>query len=340
MDWIEYKVKFLKAAKKENKSKEYCDRWLMYAYKLWEKHLPIIYTQEHLCELVGFEAVYIYSVSNSSFQFYKHYQIPKKNGGMRKIDEPLPNLKEIQKWILENILYHMEVSLYAKAYIRGKSIKDNVRFHRRQKKVLSLDIKDFYGHLTSWMVYQIFLEYGYSESVSMLLTGLCCENGVLPQGAPTSAALSNLIMKEIDNQIAIYCREQQIRYTRYADDMTFSGDFDERKVITTVKQILKPLNLSLNEKKTRVRKQGQQQEVTGIIVNYKAQISKKNRKEIRKNMYYIQKYGLQEHLKYLKEGRNNYLEHLLGQINYGLFINSTDYELQKYKEELMKIRKL
>ena len=190
------------------------------------------------------------------------------------------------------------------------------------------------------MVYQIFLEYGYSESVSMLLTGLCCENGVLPQGAPTSAALSNLIMKEIDNQIAIYCREQQIRYTRYADDMTFSGDFDERKVITTVKQILKPLNLSLNEKKTRVRKQGQQQEVTGIIVNYKAQISKKNRKEIRKNMYYIQKYGLQEHLKYLKEGRNNYLEHLLGQINYGLFINSKDYELQKYKEELMKIRKL
>ena len=72
---------------------------------------------------------------------------------MRLISEPLPNLKKIQKWILENILYRAEVSPYAKAYIPGKSIKDNVRFHRRQKKVLSLDIKQFYDHLTDWMAF-------------------------------------------------------------------------------------------------------------------------------------------------------------------------------------------
>ena len=123
----------------------------------------------------------------------------------------------------------------------------------------------------------------------------------------------------------------KIRFTRYADDMTFSGDFDEVKVISFVKKSLKDLQLTINDAKTRVRKQGQQQEVTGIVVNYKPQLAKSVRKNIRKDVYYINKYGLQSHLKYIQEERGNYLEHLFGLINYALFINPDDEEMKKYK---------
>lgn len=332
MDWIEYKSRFIEAAKKNNKSDIYCDKWLTYASRLWEKHMPVIYTQFHLCALLGYDPKYVFAISNSAQNFYHCYQIPKKNGGKRIISEPLPNLKEIQRWILENVLYKFEVSSYAKAYIKQKSVKDNVRFHRRQKKVLSLDIKDFYNHLTDWMVFQLFIEVGYEDAVAMMLTQLCCLDGCLPQGAPTSAALSNILMKELDYKVGEFCKVSKIRFTRYADDMTFSGDFDEAKVISFVKKALRDLQLSLNTDKTRVRKQGQQQEVTGIVVNYKPQLAKHVRKDIRKNVYYIKKYGLQSHLKYIQEERSHYLEHLFGVINYALFINPADKEMRQYKK--------
>ncbi len=323
-----------KLQKKNGKSEEYCEECMIYAQNLWVNKIPIIYTQEHLCALLGYLPIYVYAAANSPERFYRQFSIPKKNGGIRIISEPLPNLKEIQKWILKNILYNLKVSAYAKAYIPGKSIKDNVRFHRRQKKVLSLDIKSFYDCLTNWMVFQLFMENGYNESVAMMLTGLCCLNGSLPQGAPTSAALSNLLMKKFDEIVGKYCKEQEIRYTRYADDMTFSGDFDEVQVIRFIRKNLKSMGLKLNKTKTRVRKQGQQQEVTGIVVNYKTQVPKTVRKEIRKNMYYIQKYGLESHLNYIGTERKNYIGHLMGQISYALFINPKDREMKRYKHIL------
>lgn len=334
MEWNEYKVTFCKIAKKNGKSEEYCEECIIYAQNLWVNKIPIIYTQEHLCALLGYLPIYVYAAANSPERFYRQFSIPKKNGGIRIISEPLPNLKEIQKWILKNILYNLKVSAYAKAYIPGKSIKDNVRFHRRQKKVLSLDIKSFYDCLTNWMVFQLFMENGYNESVAMMLTGLCCLNGSLPQGAPTSAALSNLLMKKFDEIVGKYCKEKEIRYTRYADDMTFSGDFDEVQVIRFIRENLKSMGLKLNKTKTRVRKQGQQQEVTGIVVNYKTQVPKTLRKEIRKNMYYIQKYGLESHLNYIGTERKNYIGHLMGQISYALFINPKDREMKRYKHIL------
>ena len=334
MEWNEYKVTFCKIAKKNGKSEEYCEECMIYAQNLWVNKIPIIYTQEHLCALLGYLPIYVYAAANSPERFYRQFSIPKKNGGIRIISEPLPNLKEIQKWILKNILYNLKVSAYAKAYIPGKSIKDNVRFHRRQKKVLSLDIKSFYDCLTNWMVFQLFMENGYNESVAMMLTGLCCLNGSLPQGAPTSAALSNLLMKKFDEIVGKYCKEQEIRYTRYADDMTFSGDFDEVQVIRFIRKNLKSMGLKLNKTKPRVRKQGQQQEVTGIVVNYKTQVPKTVRKEIRKNMYYIQKYGLESHLNYIGTERKNYIGHLMGQISYALFINPKDREMKRYKHIL------
>lgn len=330
MVWDEYEKRFLAIAKENNKSKKYCDKWLDYAKKLCDNNLPIIYNQEHLCLLLGYRKEYVYAAANSPKKFYRTFSIAKKSGGVRTISEPLPSLKEIQKWILENILERMAVSPFAKAYVKGKNIRENARFHRNQPRVLSLDLHDFFGQISSFLVFKIFIDAGYATDVSMLLTSLCCLSDRLPQGASTSAYLSNLVMKEFDDSMAKYVAENKIRYTRYADDMTFSGNIEVRNIIRFVRKNLKPYGLELNESKTRVRNGGQQQEVTGIVVNEKLQISKKKRKKIRQEIYYIKKYGLQSHLNYTDETRGDYLRCLEGRIRFALSINPNDHELREY----------
>jgi len=338
MEWDQYERAFLREAGRNKKSAQYCEKWLRYAKRLFDNNLPIIYNQEHFCMLVGYKQEYVYAASNSMRPFYRSFYIAKKNGGNRRICEPLPNLKEIQKWILLNVLEKMEASPYAKAYIKGKNVRENARFHKRQKKVLSLDVHDFFGSISSFLVYEVFVKVGYESDVAMMLTQLCCLDGCLPQGAPTSALLSNIIMKHFDDNIAKFVNEKKIRYTRYADDMTFSGDFDEKEVIRFVRKKLKKVGMTLSEEKTRVRYQGQQQEVTGIVVNDKLQLSKKKRKKIRQEIYYIKKYGLQSHLEYIQEGRRNYLEHIKGEIAYALFINPKDFEMKQYFEYIKALR--
>lgn len=334
MDWEIYEVEFYKKAKRNKKSEEYCHNWLKYAKKLYDKHLPIIYNQEHLCLLLGYQEQYVFSASNSPAAFYRYYEIPKKNGGVRKISEPLPSLKEIQKWILDNILVNVETSVYTKAYVKNKSVKDNARFHRKQKIVLSLDVKKFFDSIRSDQIYELFLQLGYSDDVVVMLTNLCCLNGCLPQGSPTSPMLSNIVLRDFDNKIGKYTREKKIRYTRYADDMTFSGDFNPGFVIALVKKELNELGLKLNQEKTRSRGKGQRQEVTGIVVNEKMQLPRNERKKIRQEMYYIRKFGLESHMCYCNMNKANYVAHLKGKIEYALFINPNDYKLKEYLDYL------
>ena len=335
MKWEDYKHNFINTAKQSDIRDKDITRYLEYAQYLYEQNLPIIYDQRHLCCLLGYKEEFIYSICNDSEKFYRHFSIRNKNDKQRQIYEPLPELKNIQSWILHNILDNCIPSDYAKAYRKNYSLKDNVRFHRNQKKVLCLDIKSFFDFVSSWMVYQFFLELHYREDVAMMLTSLCCRNGCLPQGAPTSAALSNMVMKEFDENVAQYCLERRIRFTRYADDMTFSGDFKEIEVIRFVRSECKKLSMNINDEKTHVRKQGQQQRVTGIVVNEKIQVPLSLRREIRQNMYYIEKYGLDSHLHYIHEKRQNYLQHLLGQIEFALFINPNDKKMSEYKEYLL-----
>lgn len=334
VNWENYRNNFCEKAERTGRNKEYCDKWMRYAKRLYDQNLPIIYNQEHLCLLLGYKSEYVYAVSNSANHFYRTYEIAKKNGGTREISEPLPSLKEIQRWILDNILSQIVISVYAKAYVKDKSIKENARFHKRQEVVLSLDVERFFDSITSDKVYNLFLELGYKDDVVVMLTNLCCLNGCLPQGAPTSPTLSNIILRDFDNEIGQYITENRIRYTRYADDMTFSGDFKPGKVISLVKRELYSVGLKLNESKTRTRRHGQRQEVTGIVVNEKMQLPRSVRKKIRQEVYYIKKYGLESHMQKCNIHKANYLQHLQGRIQYGLFINPYDNELQEYLDYL------
>jgi len=335
MKWTTYSKDFKRIANENFYAEDEITQYLDYAKILFDKKLPIIFDQAHFSLLVGYKLSYILRVTNSPQNFYRTFAIPKKAGGKRIISEPLPSLKEIQHWMLKEILYKCHVTGYAKAYLPNKSIVDNARFHVNKTGVLTIDIENFFPSLRLKKVYGFFNNLGYSKSVSMVLSRLCCLNDSLPQGAPTSPALSNLLMAPIDKRIIGFVKKYNISYTRYADDLTFSGDFEPGMVIKFVKSVLSDYNLKLNENKTKYCLKNQRQEVTGITVNQKMQACKEVRKSLRQSVYYIKKYGLVSHLEKTKDQRANSIRHLLGLSNFILFVNPEDKEVVGYRNYLI-----
>jgi len=324
-------------------SEESISKCLNYAQVLVENGVPIIYNLTHLSKLVGIERNYIVQAAVSSKYsdaYYRYYNIKKKNGkGFRKIMEPLPNLKVIQYWILENILETIKPSAYAKAYIKKRGLKQNIRFHVNQKIVLSLDIKDFFPSINFSDVESVFRGVGYSNELSNYLAKLCCLEEELPQGAPTSPYLSNLIFSNVDSNIANYCKANDIRYTRYADDLTFSGDFDNDALIKYIDPLLNDNGFELNKAKSKLMLRSNRQIVTGIIVNDKPQLDKETRRSIRQEVHYIKTFGLESHMERIKVNSSYYLNNLIGRISFGLYINPKDDKLKEYHKLLTELYK-
>jgi RNA-directed DNA polymerase len=339
MNFEQYKQEFEQKASKSGYTAENIIRCLEYARPLIEKGLPVIYNTSNLSVLVGYRKEYIKRAVVYTPYFYRDFQIKKRNGKMRSISEPLPSLKEIQEWILTNILEQVKVSPFAKAYRKKVSLIENVKFHKQQPKVVTLDLKDFFPSITREHVEKIFLSLGYSKLISNLLSKLCTKDGHLPQGAPTSPYLSNIYFKKADDIIISHCLANDIKYTRYADDLSFSGEFDETEVITLVDKTVTSFGLSLHPDKIKVMKRHERQTVTGIVVNEKPQVVFHKRNKLRQDMYYIMKFGLQNHMIHKKIKNKSYLEHLLGKINFVLQLNPQDKEFQDYKAHLIGLKK-
>ena len=144
-------------------------------------------------------------------------------------------------------------------------------------------------------------------------------------------------MKDFDNAVGAWCKERKIRYSRYCDDMTFSGAFNHREVIEFVKEELKKMGFYLNDAKTTVARKGQKQIVTGIIVNEKINTSLSYRKKIRQELYYCKKFGVTSHLqrKQLDISEQDYLKKLLGKVNYVLSVDAANVEMMGYKKWLI-----
>ena len=338
MDFKHYEETFIKESRKIGFSLPNIQRCLDYAEVLFSHQVPVIYNPTHLSALVGYKKEYLKKASLFPNYFYRDFEVAKKNGSKRLISEPLPSLKEIQMWILRNILYKVPISAFAKAYRPTVSLLENLRFHKNQPKVFTLDLENFFPSIRVEAVENEFLELGYSRIISKLLSRLCTRDGSLPQGAPTSPYLSNLVFKVADAAIAAYCKEHKIRYTRYADDMSFSGDFDENKLLQIVTEIIEKMGLRINAKKTKLMTPDMRQTVTGVVVNQKPQVIFHERNQLRQALYYIQKFGFEEHREYKEINQKNYLEHLLGKINFVLQINPKDAEFIKYKALLFDLK--
>lgn len=342
-DFQAYSEQFRNMASLKGVPREEVESMLDYARNLWINNLPVIYDQQHVAALIGIDYSFLIRISNKPEKFYKKYDVPKRRGGLRTIMEPLPSLRLVQKWILRNILYKSiptHVSKTAKAFIPGRSLLDNVKFHKQKPVVVNFDLEDFFGHIGFRKVRNLFLEMGYAKSVSVLLANLCTVNDTLPQGASTSPMLSNMVFKKLDDEIFQYCLEKKIMYSRYADDLTFSGNINIKGLKIFLKRRLKKEGYLVNDKKTQIRNSNQRQTVTNIVVNEKIQTSREFRRSLRQQTYYIKKFGLehqaahQEDKTRIKLAPETYLQHLKGQIGYALFINPKDKKMASYRDFL------
>lgn len=339
MDFLEYSEKFKEKAYNAGYTEEETSLYLSYAKVLIDKKLPVILDASHLAALTGYSTRYITRAALYTKNFYRSFYIKKRNGKLRNINEPLPSLKEIQIWINHNILQELRPSKFAKAYIKNKNTIDNAKYHKNKKYVLCLDLKDFFPSISDLSIEKLFINMGYSDNLANLFSKLCCLNGCLSQGAPTSPMLSNYVMYDFDEYIGKFAVSLNIRYTRYADDLTFSynDSIDYKIIVSEVENSLKKVNFCnfrLNENKTKFLTQDNRQIVTGVVVNDKLQAPKEYRKEIRQQIYYIRKFGLKSHLMKIGEERGNYLYHLLGKINYCLSLNRDDKEMHNYKQQI------
>ena len=280
---------------------------------------------------LGIPVKTLYAVSNNLRGHYRKVLLSKKSGDYRKLSVPDEILKKIQRQIADVLLIHMPVSRYAKAYRFGSTTLKNAKPHVRKPIVLKLDILHFFDSIRYIDVKdKVFPAEIYAENIRILLAMLCYYKDFLPQGAPSSPAITNILMYDFDEAVGSWCRERGISYTRYCDDMTFSGDFDPAEVIRFVRGDLKKMGFLLNEQKTKIQRPGSQQSVTGIVVNEKPNISAAYRRKLRQELFYCRKFGVAEHLRKigLEVTEETYLQHLLGKVNYVLQIRSDDPELR------------
>lgn len=247
-----------------------------------------------------------YCNPNNTRRRYTSFEIRKKSGGVRQIDAPRRGLK--------NILYYLNKifqSIYtplsaATGFVQGKSVVDNAQCHIGKNYVFNIDLKDFFPSITQprvWKRLQL-KPLNISQPIANIIAGLCCmkkkeQNGsvsyILPQGAPTSPIITNMICDKLDRRLIGLAARFNLTYTRYADDITFSSDHyvyaedgDFRKEL---ERIITDQGFSINEKKTRLQKKGSHQEVTGLIVNEKANVARKYVRELRSILYIWEKYG-------------------------------------------------
>ena len=311
-----------------------CEKWRLHLAKHVDEHdldnvvmpyintvvakgLPVILGINHLALMMQLDSGILKSMVVSSHSFYHSFTIPKRKGGTRQIDAPYPSMIKAQQWIYYEILSKIAISPSATGFVPRHSIKDNASAHLCQNCLLLLDVKDFFPSIKWHKVYAVFKHLGYPKNIAQYLASLCCLNGHTPQGAVTSPALSNVIARRLDARITGLAKKYEIKYTRYADDMTFSGEQISRRFQSFVNKIVKDDGFQINDSKTRFIKGRHQKIVTGISISEnKLTVPKSKRREVRQHVYYINRFGLSEHQRMIGNNDPIFLERLIGYLHF------------------------
>lgn len=286
--------------------------------------LPVIGTLDDFSALTHLSKYSIFQLSKNSGKYYKVYEIPKKSGKKREIAQPSRKLKALQSWILVHILNKLKVSSSCKGFEKGQSILENANPHVGSNAILNIDLKDFFPSVKSNYVFNIFKSLGYDHTISTILTNICTFQGKLPQGSPCSPKLANLACWQLDNRIQGYVGKRGITYTRYADDLTFSGLSPNKviKIAKTVDKIIQNEGLLINTDKTHFAGTAKAKKVTGLVINDKsAGIGKKKYHELRAKFCNLAKPENQE--------KKDKLYHAVGWLS---FLKSVD--IVRYKRIL------
>lgn len=218
---------------------------------------------------------------------FTQFSIPKRSGGIRQILAPARELKRLQRQILRRILGRLRAHPNATGFERKLSIVSNAQMHVKKRVVIRLDLKDFFTCTTASRVEAYFRSIGWNAEAARLLTKLVTHDGALPQGAPTSPRLSNLVNIQLDARLAAMAGAFEANYSRYADDLTFSTDRIDAphrptEMIHHAKAILRDAGYVLHiDKKLSIAHRHDRQRVTGLVVNDKVALPRKTRRWLR-----------------------------------------------------------
>ncbi|GLK54079.1 hypothetical protein JOD31_001246 [Methylopila capsulata] len=279
--------------------------------------LPEITSPKALADAIGVPLAELrflaYDRKLSRISHYQRFAIAKKTGGVRQISAPMPRLKRAQYWILDALLGHAAVHDAAHGFVRGRSIVTNAARHVGRDVVVNLDLKDFFPTLDFRRVKGKFRGLGYAEPVATVLALICTEPDVdeieidgerlfaargprrLPQGAPTSPLLTNLICARLDARLTGLAASLGFVYTRYADDMTFSASGEAAAkvgaMLKFVNEIVAAEGFVVHPDKTRVMRRGGRQEVTGLVVNERVAVPRDVLRRFRALLHQIEATG-------------------------------------------------
>ena len=238
---------------------------------------------------------------------YTSFSVKKKNGGERIIHAPISGLKHILKPL--NIILNAIAEPHFKAtgFVPGKSIVDNAIQHTGKHYVYNIDLKNFFhafdrNRVKLGFMYSPFNLSEDLEPIAFLIASLCTHpfeidgkiKTVLPQGSPTSPAITNILCVKLDRRLHGLAKRFNITYSRYADDISFSSQtniFIKDEFLNELNRIIEDQKFEINPTKTRLQKSGFKQEVTGLVVNEKVNVNSRYIKQLRMWLYYWEKYG-------------------------------------------------
>ncbi len=292
-----------------------------------------------------------YSRTVSTVNHYKKFNVPKKSGGTRLISAPMPRLKSAQYWILETLLNKITLHDAAHGFVKKKSILSNAQNHVKADLLINLDLKDFFPSILYPRVKGLFKSLGYSEKIATILALICTEPETdeveldgkkyfvalserkLPQGAPTSPAITNIICRRLDARLRGLAQKYGFVYTRYADDLSFStkGEAAEKahQLLSNIRKVLKDEDFTIHPDKLKIMRKGACKEVTGIIVNDKPAIKAKELDKFRALIYQIEKEGSLEGKHW--NGAPNLLAAIQGYANFVYMVDPTKGEPLKLR---------
>lgn len=316
---------------------------------LHSRKLPILFGLKHLAILANSHYNILYARMQSSEGLYRVFNIRKRSGGYRQITVPCPSLKIAQEWINLKILENYSPHHASTAYTKGSTPRENAGRHCGAKWLIKLDITDFFESISEKQVYHVFKSIGYNPLMSFQLARICTRTseqsrkyhkgekrwmkngekvGHLPQGAPTSPKLSNLVCISLDEKLQKIADEYGCHYSRYADDVTFSADELSRKqvseIVKVAHQAFGEFGFQRNRRKTHVSPPGSRKIVTGLLVDSdRPRLSKAYKERINKHLHFARKYGVHGHCERINfSSLPSFMDHLHGLITYAEYIDS------------------
>lgn len=302
-------------------------------------------SMEDLAEMLGIKNAYMRQVLLYIPESYTYFTIPKKRGGLREIEAPADHLKQVQSSLnelLQRVYLHVRpecshgfISNEQKAHAT-RNIVTNAQVHVGAAYLLNIDLEDFFHSIDAWRVKEVFMSFPFffSNDFATCLSILTTYRERLPMGAATSPVISNFACFMLDRKLMRYASVNGLRYTRYADDLSFSSkESITEKHLAEITAIITGERFNINNRKTRIQRSTGRQTVTGLKVNEKVNVDRNFIRSIRAMLHNWQNYGFKR-ASFRNKSEEQFIRVLKGKLDFLGMVRGTKDDI--YVEFLKK----